>query len=138
MAHLDEEHGIPMLKTFKAILQLEHSKKLPTSSRLAVMLEKRTTTILVLYWRWGYLSRKPVQTVNLKRNVDHCVWYYRITKKGLKKYTQLITEFGDVPLNNSVPLRELDPKILEDRNNSVPPEISAAPSLGDIPFKQVK
>jgi GTP cyclohydrolase FolE2 len=117
----EERHGIPMMRLFNAIQQLEQHKKLATSSRISNILKKRTTTILVLYWRWGYLVRKPVQSVNKKRNVDHCIWFYRLTKKGVSKYQRLLVEFGDLL-----------------RINSVPPEISAAVPLGDIPLKQVK
>jgi hypothetical protein len=134
-----ELHGIPMLRMFKAIERLEQEKKLAVSSRLSQIIGKAVTAQLLLYWRYGNLARKPVQTTkNKKRSACRCVWYYYITKKGYRRYHRLIQEFGDIPMNNSVPQRMAPGEIRKDIINSVPPEISAAASLGDIPLKPVK
>lgn len=134
-----ELHGIPMLRMFKAIERLEQEKKLAVSSRIAEIIGKPVTAQLILYWRYGNLARKPVKTTrNKKRKAGNCSWYYYITAKGYKRYRRLIEEFGDIDRNNSV-LQVVTPgEIQKDRINSVPPEISAAASLGDIPIKQVK
>lgn len=135
-----ELHGIAMLRVFKAIERLEKEKKLAVSSRIAEIVGKPITCQLILYWRYGNLSRKPVKTTrNKKRKAGNCSWYYYITAKGYKRYRRLIEEFGDIIDRNNSVLQVMAPgEIQKDIINSVPPEISAAPSLGDMPLKQVK
>jgi len=134
-----ELHGIPMLRMFKAIMQLEQEKKLAISSRLSKIMGKTVAANLLLYWRYGNLARKPVLTTrNKNRKAGGCVWYYYITAKGYRRYHRLIQQFGDIPMNNSLPQHPAACENQGDRNISVPPVISAASSLGDIPFKQVK
>lgn len=93
-------HGIPMLRIFRAILELNRQKKLATSTRIAteVKYNHDVKNLLYDYWNWGYLNKKPIKSTNNRnRRVDCCTWHWVLNKRGIRKYQQLIERFGDQP-----------------------------------------